>query len=158
MASTSPTSSRIMGRSALMTRRASLIPCSRRLTASVCASVNHEVVHGIPSDERALAEGELQSFADVIDRDPVARARARLLRRQRVAHRYVDHVALAQDAHFDPARVLQRFDTVIDRVFQQRLKNERWHQAFSRQTIDVPFNSQSFIANALVYNIPHPDV
>lgn len=35
--------------------------------ASVCASVNDEVVHGIPSDERVLAEGDIVSVDLVVE-------------------------------------------------------------------------------------------
>jgi methionyl aminopeptidase len=34
----------------------------RGFPATICASVNHEIVHGIPSSERVLAEGDLLSL------------------------------------------------------------------------------------------------
>jgi methionyl aminopeptidase len=34
----------------------------RGFPATICASVNHEIVHGIPSSERILAEGDLLSL------------------------------------------------------------------------------------------------
>src|SRR6185312_10975224 len=91
--------------------------------------------------ERAIAVHERQPLADIRERELVAFAIVLPLGHG-VAHDDGDQPAGKLAVDGDDAAMGLRLDAVINRVLEQRLQQQPWHQREHRQLIDVPYHLQ----------------
>ncbi len=69
--------------------------------------------------------------------------RSYALRRARIAYCDRDTFAFRRPVNGNTPPLRQSLDAVIHRIFQQRLKNQRWHQPLAWQALDVPLHPQA---------------